>query len=93
MTIMTCEPSAGVRPRLLKSSRASLRRLPSITRLQAFEAAARLGGFTQAAKALNMTQGAVGYQVRTLEKQLGVELFLRSPRGLVLTSDGDRLAQ
>lgn len=70
-----------------------MKRLPSITRLQAFEAAARLGGFTQAARALNMTQGSVGYQVRMLERQLGVELFLRSPRGLVLTSDGTRLAQ
>jgi len=39
-----------------------------------------------------MTQGAVSYQIRMLEELLGVPLFLRQPRGLVLTPHGDRLA-
>lgn len=68
------------------------RHLPSLSMLRAFEAAARLGSFTRAADELNMTQGAVSYQVRKLEEHLGMKLFLRTPRQLVLTPNGDKLA-
>ena len=66
--------------------------LPSLSMLRAFEAAARTNSFTQAASGLHMSQGAVSYQVRMLEAQLGVKLFRRAPRKLVLTSDGEKLA-
>src|SRR5580658_2147555 len=72
--------------------RAMNRRLPSLSMLRTFEATARLGSFTRAADQLNMTQGAVSYQVRMLEEHLGIKLFLRTPRKLVLTLDGDKLA-
>ncbi len=66
--------------------------LPSLSMLRAFEAAARTSSFTQAASGLHMSQGAVSYQVRMLEAQLGVRLFQRAPRKLVLTPDGEKLA-
>jgi LysR family glycine cleavage system transcriptional activator len=66
--------------------------LPSLTSLRAFEAAARLGGFSAAARELNVTHAAVAQQVRGLEAALGATLLERSGRGLALTSDGERLA-
>lgn len=68
------------------------RGMPSLSMLRAFEAAARAGSFIQAASNLHMTQGAVSYQVRMLEEQLGIKLFRRAPRKLVLTTDGEKLA-
>lgn len=69
------------------------RRLPSLSALRAFEATARLDGFSQAARALNVTHAAVAQQVRSLESELGVSLANRSGRGLALTDEGRRLAQ
>ncbi|GAB1478092.1 transcriptional regulator GcvA [Paracoccaceae bacterium] len=66
---------------------------PSLTALRAFEAAARLQGFSQAARALNVTHAAVAQQVRSLEDHLGLELIYREGRGLKLTAKGARLAQ
>lgn len=66
---------------------------PSLTALRAFEAAARLQGFSQAARALNVTHAAVAQQVRSLEEHLGQELIYREGRGLKLTAKGARLAQ
>ncbi|NTT87734.1 LysR family transcriptional regulator [Tabrizicola fusiformis] len=66
---------------------------PSLTALRAFEAAARLQGFSQAARALNVTHAAVAQQVRSLEERLGLELIYREGRGLKLTAKGVRLAQ
>lgn len=66
---------------------------PSLTALRAFEAAARLQGFSQAARALNVTHAAVAQQVRSLEEHLGLELIYREGRGLKLTAKGARLAQ
>lgn len=60
------------------------RRIPSITALQCFEASARLGSFTRAAQALNLTQGAVSRQVIALEDSLGTQLFLRKHKALTL---------
>jgi LysR family glycine cleavage system transcriptional activator/LysR family transcriptional regulator of beta-lactamase len=53
--------------------------------LRAFEAAARRGSFTAAAKELNVTQAAISQQVRLLEERLGFALFTRHANGLELT--------
>lgn len=66
-------------------------RLPSLSALRAFEAAARLQSVSRAAEALHVTHGAVSRQIRTLEQDLGVSLFARQGRGLVLTAAGLRL--
>jgi LysR family glycine cleavage system transcriptional activator/LysR family transcriptional regulator of beta-lactamase len=59
--------------------------------LRAFEAAARFGNFTLAAKELHVTQAAVSQQVRLLEKRLGFALFQRHANGLELTDQGRAL--
>lgn len=51
--------------------------LPSLTALEAFEAALRLESFTRAAEELGRTQGAISRQIAILERHLGVELFVR----------------
>jgi DNA-binding transcriptional LysR family regulator len=56
--------------------------------LRAFEAAARHGSFTMAAKDLHVTQAAVSQQVRLLEERLGFALFRRHANGLELTDQG-----
>ena len=56
--------------------------------LRAFEAAARHLSFTRAAIELNVTQAAVSHQVKQLEQRLGVTLFRRLPRGLMITEEG-----
>lgn len=61
---------------------------PSITDLQAFEVTARNGSFTRAAQELCVTQGAVSKQLKNLETFLGVQLFVRTRHGLVLTDAG-----
>lgn len=66
--------------------------LPPLSAVRAFEAAARLQSFTRAAEELDMTQAAVSYQIKRLEERLGVVLFQRLPRKVVLSRDGERLA-
>ncbi len=61
--------------------------LPSLNGLRAFEAAARHLSFTRAATELNVTQTAISHQIRRLEEQLGIRLFLRQNRALLLTRD------
>src|SRR5258705_12774734 len=61
-----------------------VRRLP-LNGLRAFEASARSGSFTLAAKELHVTQAAVSQQVRLLEERLGFALFRRHANGLELT--------
>ena len=53
--------------------------LPPLNGLRAFEAAARHGSFTRAADELHVTQTAISHQIRKLEEQLGVRLFVRTP--------------
>lgn len=65
--------------------------LPTLSTLQAFEAAARLGSFTSAAHELESTQSAVSQQIRRLEDDLGVVLFNRAHRGVALTTAGETL--
>jgi LysR family glycine cleavage system transcriptional activator len=62
-------------------------RLPSLNGLRAFEAAARHLSFTVAAAELNVTQTAISHQIRRLEEELGVRLFLRQNRALALTPE------
>ncbi len=65
--------------------------LPSLNALRAFEAAARLGSMSAAARELHVTHGAVSRQVGLLEEELGLPLFMREGRGLRLTSAGQQL--
>ena len=62
-------------------------RLPSLNGLRAFEAAARHLSFTQAASELNVTQTAISHQIRRLEEELGIRLFVRQNRALALTPE------
>ena len=64
------------------------RKLPSLNALRAFEAAARHLSVTKAADELNVTPAAVSHQVKALEEQLGVTLFRRLNRALMLTDAG-----
>jgi LysR family glycine cleavage system transcriptional activator len=66
------------------------RRLPPLTALRAFEAAARHGSFARAADELAVTHAAVSRQVRELEAWLGVPLFARLHRGVRLSAAGER---
>jgi LysR family glycine cleavage system transcriptional activator len=63
--------------------------LPSLNGLRTFEAAARFLSFTQAAAELNVTQTAVSHQIRRLEDQLGINLFIRHNRALSLTREAE----
>ena len=67
------------------------RRYIPLKSLRAFEAAARHLSFTHAAIELNVTHSAVSQQVKLLEDQLNCPLFLRVPRGLMLTPEGEHL--
>ena len=66
-------------------------RLPPLNGLRAFEAAGRHLSFKQAAEELSVTPGAVSQQVKHLEQVLGVPLFQRLHRSLVLTGHGEAL--
>ncbi|MFO1185113.1 MAG: LysR family transcriptional regulator [Bauldia sp.] len=60
-------------------------------KLRIFHAAARAASFTHAGEALDMSQSAVSRQVSALEQELGVPLFHRHARGLILTEQGELL--
>ncbi|MCH7822287.1 MAG: LysR family transcriptional regulator [Proteobacteria bacterium] len=66
--------------------------LPSISMLAAFDATARIGSVSGAARELNLTHGAVSRQVAALEFQLGASLLVRSARGVSLTDVGKAYA-
>jgi LysR family glycine cleavage system transcriptional activator len=63
-------------------------RLPPLNPLRAFEATARRGAVSAAARELNVTHGAVSHQIRALEDSLGTPLFERGGRRLKLTPQG-----
>ncbi|MCR9138289.1 MAG: LysR substrate-binding domain-containing protein [Alphaproteobacteria bacterium] len=65
--------------------------LPPLTTLASFEAAARHLSFKDAAGELNVTPGAVSHQIKALEKEIGVGLFVRRHRGVALTDQGQAL--
>jgi LysR family transcriptional regulator, glycine cleavage system transcriptional activator len=62
--------------------------IPPLTALRSFEAVARLGGITPAARELHVTHSAVSQQIKVLEDVMGVVLFMREARGLRLTEEG-----
>jgi DNA-binding transcriptional LysR family regulator len=62
-------------------------------KLRVFHAAAEAGSFTHAAEALRLSQSAISRQVSALEQDVGVALFNRHARGLVLTEQGEMLYQ
>lgn len=64
--------------------------MASIRTLQTFLAAARLGSFAAAGQEVGLTSAAVGLQVRALEAELGVALFDRTARAVVLNPEGRR---
>src|SRR5215469_14537847 len=64
------------------------RRLPPLNALRVFEAAARAESFSMAAEELCVTHGAVSRQVRQLEDWLGLDLFERRGRRVLLTASG-----
>jgi len=66
----------------------SKRLLPSTSMLAAFDAAARTGSFTAAAKELALTQGAISRQITALEQQLSINLFQRHKQTISLTEAG-----
>ena len=66
-------------------------RLPPLNGLRAFEAAGRHLSFKAAATELSVTPGAVSQQVQRLEQALGVPLFQRLHRSLILTAQGEAL--
>ena len=77
-------------PRETASGRKKMsHRLPPLNGLRSFETAARHLSFTRAADELGVTPGAVSQQVKSLERALGVTLFRRLPRSLVLTDAGE----
>lgn len=68
-----------------------MRRLPPLSSLRAFEAAARHGSFKLAAQELAVTPTAISHQIRFLEEYTGLALFERQVRKVVLTEAGARL--
>ncbi|MEE1657670.1 transcriptional regulator GcvA [Microvirga sp. CF3062] len=67
-------------------------KLPPMSAVRVFEAAARHQSFTRAAEELGMTQAAVSYQIKILEDRIGAPLFVRLPRQVTLTAKGRQLA-
>ncbi|MDH5489471.1 MAG: LysR family transcriptional regulator [Rhodospirillaceae bacterium] len=62
-------------------------------KLRVFHAVAEAGSFTHAGEALSLSQSAVSRQISTLEETIGVALFHRHARGLILTEQGEILAR
>ncbi len=69
------------------------RRLPSLSALRSFEAAARLQSFKLAAEELSVSATSISHQVRALEEALALRLFLRKTRAVELTPEGRILLQ
>lgn len=69
-----------------------MERIP-LNALLVFVTAARAQNMTRAAERLHLTVSALSHQVRTLEQRLGCRLFVRGPRGLKLTAEGELLLE
>jgi len=67
-------------------------KLPNFSALRAFEAAARHENFSRAADELHLTHGAISHQVRKLEDELGLALFVRNGRHVSVTPAGRQFA-
>src|SRR4051794_13058153 len=64
-----------------------------LRQLRAFSCIAETGSFTASASRLHVTQAAISMQIRQLEEELGVKLFVRAPRRVMLTEAGELLLQ
>ncbi|MEN8008661.1 MAG: LysR family transcriptional regulator, partial [Candidatus Krumholzibacteriota bacterium] len=64
-----------------------------LQRLRGFYWTAQLGSVSGAAQMINVSQSAISHQLRSLEEELGTKLYERSRRGIVLTTDGERLVR
>src|ERR1700716_285647 len=73
-----------------KSPDLPLRAIPPLTALLAFERAASQLSFRRAARDLALSPSAISHQIRGLELQFGVKLFVRGARSVRLTADGER---
>ena len=62
-----------------------------LRQLRAFVTIAEAGTFTAGAQRVHVTQAAVSMQIRQLEEELGVQLFVRAPRRVLLTEAGEKL--
>ena len=69
------------------------RTLPPLAALRAFSAFADTGSVQRAGDALNVTHAAISQHLRALEAHLGLSLLDRSGRAMVLTPEGQQLAQ
>ncbi|MBL4767412.1 MAG: transcriptional regulator GcvA [Rhodobacteraceae bacterium] len=69
------------------------RKLPNLNSIRAFEAVARHLSITRASEELNVTQAAVSHQIKGLEAQMGVMLFRRHNKGLLLTKEGQAMVE
>src|SRR3954468_22943907 len=67
-----------------------LRAIPPLTALLAFERAATHLSFRRAARDLALSPSAISHQIRGLEEQFGIKLFVRGARSVRLTADGER---
>src|SRR4029079_9141839 len=67
-----------------------LRAIPPLTALLAFERAATQLSFRRAARDLALSPSAISHQIRGLEQQFGIKLFVRGARAVRLTADGER---
>ena len=67
--------------------------LPQLNQVRGFEAAARLGSFKAAGEELNLSPTAISHQISNLEEKLGVLLFERKTRTVILTHEGSQLAE
>lgn len=64
-----------------------------IRQLRAFAAIAETRTFTAAAQRVHVTQAAISMQIRQLEQEVGIPLFIRTPRRVMLTEAGERLLE
>lgn len=85
--ITTNNQIAGYDPKTIMAE--NRQKLPPLEWIRVFEAAARLGSFTAAARELGLTQAAVSQRIRNLELHLGAQLFNRQARGVVLSTQGE----
>src|SRR6267154_13339 len=74
----------------LEAPPSPLRAIPPLTALLAFERAASQLSFRRAARDLSLSPSAISHQIRGLEEQFGVKLFVRGARSVRLTADGER---
>lgn len=69
-----------------------MRGVPELDALELLAAAVRYGSISQAARACGVSQQSASVRLRGVERQLGMELFLRTPRGVVPTAEGETVA-